>query len=293
MTVLIIGKTGQLGQALVRRAATTAISIRAVGSSELDLSRSEAVHRMVNQGRYAAVVNAAAYTAVDKAESDVDAAFAVNRDGVAHLAEACRSSRIPLIHISTDYVFNGKSGRPYQPDDPIDPLGVYGHSKAAGEKQVRERLDEHIILRTSWLYGVGGHNFVKTILRLARERKEIRVVDDQKGCPTFADDLADAIIRLIVRFTDGRQMAWGTYHYCNAGVISWYRLAGSAIALASRHEHLVVEKVLPITTAEYPTVAPRPAYSALECSSFTLAFDIEMLPWEASLAKMVDALYAA
>lgn len=292
MTVLIIGNRGQLGWALERRASKAGISTCCVDLPELDLTRAKAVQQMVARERYSAVVNAAAYTAVDKAETDLEAAFAVNRDGVAHLADACRDEQIPLIHISTDYVFNGKGSQPYKANDPIDPLGVYGRSKAEGEKQLRKRMKQHLIIRTSWLYGVHGQNFVKTMLRLARERDEIRVVDDQKGSPTFAGDLADAIVRIIAAMSDGMEVAWGTYHYCNAGVISWHHFAQKAIALASIHEKLMVEKIVPISTAEYPTPALRPAYSALDCTSFTSAFGIQMQPWEESLTGMIEALYA-
>ena len=204
MTILIVGNKGQLGWALERKAKQAGIDAIGVDLPELDLTRGKAVRQQVGRKRCAAVVNVAAYTAVDKAEGDVDAAFAVNRDGVANLADACREHEVPLIHISTDYVFIGTGNTPYKPNDAIDPLGIYGRSKAAGEKEVRERLNQHLIIRTSWLYGVHGPNFVKTMLRLAKEKKEIRVVDDQKGCPTFAGDLADSIIRIVERIDGGK-----------------------------------------------------------------------------------------
>lgn len=290
-TILIIGNKGQLGCALERQAADKGIAANGLDMPELDLTNRAAVQAAVSGGRYTAVVNAAAYTAVDKAESDPDAAFAVNRDGVSHLAEACRENGTPLIHISTDYVFNGKSATPYKPDDPTDPLGVYGRSKAAGEDEVRHRLDEHVIIRTAWLCGVHGQNFVKTMIRLAKERKELRVVDDQKGSPTFAEDLANAILSIIEQLDAGKKPAWGTYHFCNAGITSWYQLAVKAISLASRYDKFAVENIIPITTKEYPTPAPRPAFSALDCSSFTAAFGVEIAPWEDSLEHMIDTLF--
>jgi len=293
MTILIIGNKGQLGWALEKQAAMEGIYTFGVDLPELDLTVHEAVRQLVGRDRFSAVINSAAYTAVDKAESDVDTAFAANRNGVAHLAGACAEKSIPLIHISTDYVFNGKSDVLYKPDDPIDPLGVYGHSKAEGEKEVRRRLPKHLIIRTSWLYGIHGNNFVKTMIRLAKERKELRVVDDQKGCPTFAGDLADVILKVVEHLSHDQNVKWGTYHYCNTGVTTWYHFAQKAIELASEHEKMAVEKISPITTTEFPTPAPRPAFSGLDCGSFESAFGVEMHPWEESLKRMINQLYSS
>jgi dTDP-4-dehydrorhamnose reductase len=190
-------------------------------------------------------------------------------------------------------VFDGKGDIPYKTDDPINPLGIYGLSKAEGENEVRETLPQHVIVRTSWLYGTHGANFVKTMIRLAKERKELRVVNDQKGCPTFAGDLADAVIKIVESINDGQEMKWGTYHYCNKGVTSWYHFAKKTIELASEYENLALEKIVPIPTTEYPTPAPRPAFSALDCSSFESAFGVEMRPWEESLKKMIRQLYGS
>ncbi|WP_319525773.1 dTDP-4-dehydrorhamnose reductase [uncultured Desulfosarcina sp.] len=291
MTVLIIGNKGQLGWALERCAESHDIETVGVDLPELDMTHAKALDQLVARERWTAVVNAAAYTAVDKAESDAATAFAVNRDGVAHLADACGEHDLPLIHISTDYVFNGTATSPYQPDDPIDPLGVYGQSKAAGEKVLRERLDRHLIIRTSWLYGIHGNNFVKTILRLARERKELRVVADQYGCPTYAGDLAEAIIKIVKQWLRNKELSYGTVHYCNRGVVSWHQLAQQAIQSASRYEKFQVETIVPITTEEYPTPTPRPAYSALDCTRFTESFGIKTVDWKGSLDRMVDGLY--
>lgn len=291
MIILIIGNKGQLGWALERSAEDNDIKTIGVDLPELDMTRAKAINQLVARERWAAVINAAAYTAVDKAESDADTAFAVNRDGVAHLADACREQNFPLIHISTDYVFNGTGTSPYTPDDPIDPLGIYGQSKADGEKALRERLDRHLIIRTSWLYGIYGNNFVKTMLRLARERKELRIVADQYGCPTYAGDLAEAIIKIIKQGLKNHASPWGTVHYCNRGIVSWHQLAQQAIQSASRYEKFRVEKIVPIKTDEYPTPAPRPAYSALDCTRFSASFGIETVDWKDSLCRMIDGLY--
>jgi len=291
MTLLIIGNKGQLGWALERSAEKQDIQTVGVDLPELDMTHAEAIDQLVSRERWSAVVNAAAYTAVDKAESDADTAFTVNRDGVAHLADTCREHGLPLIHISTDYVFNGTATSPYAPDDPIDPLGVYGQSKADGEQALRERLDRHVILRTSWLYGIHGNNFVKTMLQLAREREELRVVADQYGCPTYAGDLAEAIIKIVKQWSRNKELPWGTFHYCNKGIISWHQLARQAIRSASRYETFQVETIVPIPTDEYPTQAPRPAYSALDCTSFSESFGIETVDWKNSLDRMIDGLY--
>ncbi len=291
MTILIVGNKGQLGWALEQQAAARGVDVFGVDLPELDLTDRDAVYQLVSREPYSAVVNAAAYTAVDKAESNIETAFAVNRDGVAHLAGACLENSIPLIHISTDYVFNGKSDVPYKPDDRTVPLGVYGRSKAEGENEVKRQLPLHIIIRTSWLYGAHGNNFVKTMLRLSKEKKELRVVEDQRGCPTFAGDLADAIIKIVEMIKYGQELKWGTYHYCNTGVTSWYDFAQKVIELATEHEKLAVEKIVPIPTSDYPTPAPRPAFSALDCSSFGAAFGVEMHPWEESLGRMISRLY--
>jgi dTDP-4-dehydrorhamnose reductase len=292
MKVLIVGNKGQLGWALERQATINGISTEGADLPELDMTNQEAVKRLVGKDRFSVVVNAAAYTAVDKAESDVDTAFAVNRDGAAYLAEACRENNIPLIHISTDYVFNGTSTVPYKPEDPIDPLGVYGRSKAEGETAIREILPQHVIIRTAWLYGIHGNNFVKTMIRLAKERTELRVVNDQRGCPTFAGDLAEAIMDIIDRYTNEGALNWGTYHYCNSGETTWYVFAEKAIALSSEYEKMAMDKITPISTDEYPTPAPRPAFSALDCNSISSIFGVSIYTWEESLIKMIRCLYA-
>ena len=218
------------------------------------------------QPRLSSVINAAAYTAVDRAESGSEAAFAVNREGPAHLADRCRKRGIPLIHVSTDYVFDGEKGKPYVEEDPIAPLGVYGKSKAAGEAEVRQRLPEHIIVRTAWLVGVHGHNFVKNMLRLGRERETLKVVSDQQGCPTFAADLADAILVMAKQAEIRKLVPWGTYHYCGRGETTWHGFAEAIFEIAGQYEKFALKNLLPISTAEYPTPVKRPANSVLDCT---------------------------
>ena len=241
----------------------------------------------MNRAGVSLVVNAAGYTAVDQAESEPELAFAVNRDGPAYLASACGKSGVPLVHISTDFVFDGEKRGPYVETDKVSPLSVYGKSKAAGEVAVRDLLSEHIILRTSWLYGVHGRNFVKTMLRLACEKEVVRVVADQHGCPTYAADLAETILIIATQLQEGRQITWGTYHYCGKGVTTWYGFAEAILNLAKEHIQLKVKRTEAITTAEFPTSAKRPANSALDCSLIESRFGCAPIPWNESLTRML------
>jgi dTDP-4-dehydrorhamnose reductase len=246
------------------------------------------VEEKVRGRGWALVVNCAAHTAVDRAESEPELALAVNRDGPAHLAAACGKARIPLIHISTDYVFDGTKQEPYRETDPVSPLGVYGRTKAEGEGEVRSRLREHIILRTSWVYGIHGHNFVKTMLRLGQERRVLRVVNDQRGCPTNAADLAEIILAIAGQCD---RNPWGTYHYSGKGETTWHGFAEAIIAEARKYTSLLVERLEPIPSAQYPTPAKRPANSVLDCSLFTSTFGIEPQPWRESLARMMGEMF--
>ncbi len=295
MKVLIAGHRGQLGIDLMLCATQRGIDVIGADLPDHDITAMASVDRLfADAGSVDAVINAAAYTAVDRAESDSDrqAAYAVNRDGAAHLALACNQRKIPLIHISTDYVFGGLQTRPYRPADPIDPRGVYAQSKAAGEEAVRRHLDQHVIVRISWLFGVHGNNFVKTMLRLGRERETIRVVDDQIGSPTYAGDLAQALLSVAEQIHGGLAR-WGTYHYCNQGALTWYAFTRKILALARIHEKLAVQNVVSILTANFPTPAPRPHYSVLDCSSFDQAFGIPRRSWDAALKEMLGTLYSS
>jgi dTDP-4-dehydrorhamnose reductase len=292
MKVLVTGANGQVGWELSRRGARKGSDILELDRAALDITDQSAVKRMVGRSGAALAVNGAAYTAVDQAESESEQAFAANRDGSANLASACAEAGIPLIHISTDFVFDGEKKGPYLETDQVSPLSVYGKSKAAGEVAVRERLREHIILRTSWVYGVHGRNFVKTMLRLGREKDVIQVVADQYGCPTYAADLADTILKIAAQMRENRKIAWGTYHYCGKGVTSWYGLAKEVLSLAKRYTSLRVKTIEAISTADYPTPAKRPLNSALDCSLVEKTFDIHPKPWRESLAHMIKMMFS-
>jgi len=290
MKIFITGGEGQLGSELISQAASHGIDILAPPLAQMDLTQPEQIDRIWNTFRPAAVINAAAYTAVDRAESEPELAFAVNADGAERIARRCARENIPLIHISTDYVFDGLKRAPYLEDDPVVPLGVYGRSKAEGETRVRRALKQHLIVRTAWLYSAHGANFVKTVMRLVGERDELRVVDDQLGCPTCAADLADTLLQLTERLGTSRTIPWGTYHYCGNGVTSWYGLARHVLQTLVSRGRISSFRLLPITTAEYPTPARRPPYSVLDCRRIESTFDIQRPPWPQSVEKTVDRL---
>lgn len=293
--ILVVGCLGMLARDLMACLAERRMNPVGVDLPECDITREEASTAAIEDVAPALVINCAAYTAVDQAESDAETAFAVNRDGPANLAAACSRRGIPLVHISTDYIFDGRGTAPYREDTPPGPLGVYALSKWQGEESVRERLPAHVIVRTAWLYGVHGRNFVKTMLQLARTRETIRVVADQHGCPTWSADLASALADISERLLGPpSDVPWGTYHFCAAGITTWCGFARAVIEGAARLETLLAKPdgVLPITTAEYPTAAPRPAYSALDCSKISRVFGIVPRPWTAMLADMLNRYYA-
>ncbi|MEW6177964.1 MAG: dTDP-4-dehydrorhamnose reductase [Pseudomonadota bacterium] len=293
MRILVCGAGGQVGRELVERAASFGLEVLAPARAQLDIAQPEQVAAAMRQ-RPGLIINAAAYTHVDNAESHREQAYAVNRDGARHLAEAAAHAGVPLFHISTDYVFSGEATRPYSESDETGPTGVYGASKLAGEEAIRERLQAHLILRTSWVYGVHGHNFVKTMLRLARQRDALGVVSDQLGCPTQAGSIAAVLLELARRYAAGDRLAWGVYHYSGTPACSWYDFAveifrqGEAAGLLARQP-----EVSPITTAQYPTPARRPAWSVLDCRRFESTFGLAPRPWKLELVEVLDVLQQA
>jgi dTDP-4-dehydrorhamnose reductase len=290
--VLVVGSKGMLARDLLTRLRQGGLQVEGLDLPELDITRFGQVHSSIGSSTPGVVINCAAYTSVDKAESERDAAFSVNRDGPANLADACMSFKIPLIHISTDYVFDGRAHVPYREDAQPNPLGVYGKSKWEGEEAIRRRLREHIIVRTAWLFGAHGRNFPKTILELAREREELRVIADQRGCPTWTGDLADALTKMTTEaMRRENDKIWGTYHFCGSGLTTWHGFAESIIRNAMNREALRTRRVVPITTDEYPTPTRRPAWSVLDCRKVGRVFGIVPPDWQIGLAKMMDELY--
>ena len=284
--ILIAGAGGQLGRQLAARAAAEGLSAEPWARDRLDISDRDEVLKAVEAARPKVILNAAAYTAVDRAESEAETAYAVNRDGPAHLAEAAERVGAALIHVSTDYVFDGTKRSPWTEDDPVAPLGVYGASKLAGEEAVRARLPRHVILRTAWVYDRTGRNFLTTMLRVGAERDHLRVVDDQHGTPTHAGDLAEAMLTLARAVLDGAMPAdgYGTFHCTGGGATTWCGFARAIFAAAApRLER--VPTVEAITTDEYPTPARRPANSVLDCSRLARVHGIRLRPWEEALAE--------
>lgn len=289
--ILVLGRDGQIGRELMRAAAPPGLAVEGLSREDLDITRADAVARVLGGAGCALVVNAAAYTQVDRAESEPEAAFAVNGDGAANLAATCRTLGVPLLHISTDYVFDGEKAEPYRESDPVRPLGVYGASKEAGERAVRDRLDRHVILRTAWVFSPFRHNFVKTMLRLGREREEVRVVDDQTGCPTAAADVARAILAVAGRLLEDGFDGWGTYHYCGAGQTTWHGFARAVFEAAAARGR-PAPRLTAISTADFPTPARRPKSSVLDCGRFAAVFGVAPQPWrdgvEACVAELLD-----
>ncbi len=290
MTILVTGGAGQLATAL---AALGGPAIRVVGRPEFDFDRPETIDALFDapfDKGPSLLVNTAAWTAVDAAETDPQGAARANRDGPARLAERCRAHAIPLIHVSTDYVFDGDKGAPYLETDPTNPTGVYGATKLAGERAVLAAAGRAVIVRTSWVYSATGKNFVRTMLALGQTRDQLRVVADQKGCPTAAPDLAHILLGIARAIEDGWQDEFaGIFHSAGDGDTTWHAFAEVVFDEAARHG-AKRPKVEPITTADYPTPARRPADSRLDCAKLERVFGLRQPPWRDSLAPIVAQL---
>jgi dTDP-4-dehydrorhamnose reductase len=278
-----------VGNEAVAAASEAGWDVVGLSHAQLDVGDRAAVRAAVASARPDVVLNAAAYTRVDAAETEVEAARRANAEGPGWLAEACVARRVPLVHISTDYVFDGRASRPYRPDDPAHPLGVYGRTKWDGEQAVRERLDRHLIVRTSWVFASHGRNFLRTIVRLAREREVIPVVADQTGSPTLAADLARALLAAAAAATAGAG-APGTYHFRNSGETTWHGFASAIVGGLAAREDIPCRSVVPVSTADYPAAAPRPAYSVLDTTSWTETFGAPPRPWQEALAEALCRL---
>jgi dTDP-4-dehydrorhamnose reductase len=288
--ILVTGGEGQLARALE---AAARVPVRRVGRPAFDFDRPATIEACFRAADPWLVVNAAAYTSVDAAETDAEAAYRANRDGPAELARLCAGADVPLIHVSTDYVFDGTKPAPYVETDPVGPQGVYGASKLAGEQAVLASGAKAIILRTAWVYAPLGRNFVRTMLNLARTRDRLTVVADQHGCPTSAEDLAVAILAIADRIaTAGWSPAYaGVFHAAGTGETTWHGLAQAVFTAAARHGARV-PVVDPIPTTAYPTPARRPANSRLDCGKLAAVFGVRLPAWQDSVARTVDAILA-
>jgi dTDP-4-dehydrorhamnose reductase len=291
--ILITGGSGQLAVALETAAPSHCLAVRRIGRPAFDFDRPASIAEVFAETAPWLVVNAAAYTAVDLAEDEPEAAFRANRDGPATLARLCEATGIPLIHVSTDYVFDGRKGAPYLETDATAPQGVYGSSKLAGERAVTSACSRSIVLRTSWVYSPFGKNFVRTMLGAAQRTDRLRVVADQIGCPTSSPDLAQAILEIVHRLaTEGwRDRYAGIYHVAGTGAVTWHGLATATFAAAARHG-ITVPTVEPITTDQWPTKAVRPPDSRLDCGKLAAVFGLRLPPWQEGLERTIDTIFA-
>ncbi|WP_420394446.1 dTDP-4-dehydrorhamnose reductase [Acuticoccus sp.] len=282
MRILVIGRSGQVARALVERAG--AHDVVALGRGDVDLADPATLPPALERVAPDAVINAAAYTAVDQAEVEEGNARALNADGPAALARLCAKEGVPLVHLSTDYVFDGTMDRPYREDDPVAPRSAYGRTKADGEVAVREAGGRSLVARTAWVYSPFGRNFVKTMLRVGAEREVLTVVDDQRGNPTSALDLAEALIGLC-EHADTWPVGGEVVHVAGAGETTWHGFAEAIFVLSPHRPH-----VRPVPTREYPTPAVRPANSRLDCSKLTTRYGLTLPTWQASLPSVVERL---
>ncbi len=293
MRIGVTGRTGQVAQALIERAPLQACDVITLARPDCDLLDAASIARAVEAAACDIIVNAAAYTAVDRAETEPDLAMAINAEGARQVALAAKAKGVPVIQISTDYVFDGRAERPYREDDAPAPLGAYGRTKRAGELAVAEACTNHVILRTAWVYSATGQNFVRTMLRLGETRSSIGVVADQYGAPTYAPDLADVICAVatqLVAKPDARQLR-GIFHATGQGDATWADLADAIFAGAAQRGRPPVQ-VDRITTADYPTPAQRPKNSRLDMQKLATTYGLKTPDWRASLAICLDRLVA-
>lgn len=288
--VLITGSYGQLGNEIKRAVANHENNLRFffTDADTLDITDIDAIDSYVKDNNIKYIVNCAAYTAVDKAEDDIELCYKINRDAVINLAAVAVNNNAKIVHVSTDYVFDGTASTPYKESDSVNPKSVYGKSKQEGEAQLMEICPESVILRTAWLYSLYGNNFVKTMIRLGKEKESLNVVADQTGTPTNAADLANTIVK-ILDFSEAHQFEAGIYHYSNEGVTTWYDFTVAIHQLAG----ITNCKVNPITTDQYPTKASRPQYSVLDKNKIKSTFNLTIPKWEDSLKICVKELLLA
>jgi len=285
MKILITGAGGQLGHETQRMLQNKGVNIIGIGRKDVDFSQPQQVAAYIASHRADWVINCAAYTQVDKAEDDAELAFRVNRDSAKAVAEGVQSYAGRLLHISTDFIFDGEQSHPYRENDTAHPLGVYGQSKWEGEQAVQKILPDATILRTAWVYGAHGNNFIKTILRLACEREELGIIDEQVGSPSWTFDISQAMYALI------EKDCAGIYHFTNEGVASWYDFALAAINTAkSLGFKLKIKRIKPIPVSAYPTPAARPSYSVLSKEKIRAVLDYDIPHWQTSLETMLQQL---
>jgi len=285
MKILLSGAQGQIGSELKEQGGDL---IHACSRAELDICDLRQVEQVVAAVQPSLIINTAAYTAVDQAESEPDKVFATNRDGVRNLAIVAKKYDLPLLHLSTDYVFDGSKPGAYLETDPITPLNIYGASKAAGEAVLQAEWEKHLIIRVSWVFGLQGKNFVKTIFNLAAQKPELKIVADQKGCPTAAEDVARLLLHLAERVQQG-QGPWGIFHYCGDKAVTWFEFAMLIVDLSKDYRQ-AQPLLKPVSTTEYPTPAQRPKNSVLNTQKIAQAYGIKAPSWQKALPRVLKHL---
>ncbi len=283
--ILITGGNGQVASALRTHARAKEFQLIFCSHQDLDITDPAAIKKLLTQHQPEFIINTAAYTAVDKAESEQEQAMAINHLGALQLALGCAEQHIPLIQLSTDYIFDGEQTDPYKENDPANPLSIYGESKWLGEEAVRQQLPEHIILRVSGVFSEFGNNFLKSILRLAKEKEELRIVADQTTCPTYAGEIAGMLYSIL-----DKPPEWGTYHYCSTQPISWHDFAVAIVNEAKKHTAIRVKKISAIPTKEYPTPAKRPLNAILDCSKIKTEFNLTHTSCLDELPRLIGLL---
>jgi dTDP-4-dehydrorhamnose reductase len=289
MNILVLGSNGQLGRCLADQFSGTDYETIFTSRADLDVADLSGSKDKITKLCPDLIINASAYTAVDKAEQDRDMAYLINHEAVANIAQICAELGCGLIHVSTDYVFDGAATQPYRETDATNPQGVYGDSKLKGELAIQASGCQHLIIRTAWVFSEYGNNFLKTMLRLGSERDELSIVGDQIGCPTYAQDIAKTIVALVAPMQE-QEFCSGTFHYCGDKACSWYEFAKAIFATAAEGGFTVPERVNAISSKEYPTPAARPAYSVLDCTSLAKTFEIAPSDWQRAIPMVLSAL---
>ena len=287
--ILVTGAQGQVGAALCQRALKMDMSVVGVDAQHLDLSDLSQINQLIAEHTPKFVINCASHSVVDRAEANPEEAYRTNRDGAANLATACASFGVILLHLSTDYVFDGTRHLPITEQMPLNPVNIFGHSKSAGEELVREKCHRHIILRVGWVFSSRGNNFVLRTMRQIRRDKQIMAVDDQFGCPTDAVDVARVLLAMVQQIDCGI-VVWGTYHYSGAEVVTWKGFAEAILAAVKHQPQTVAEKIVAVTSDDWQAQAPRPAFTVLDCHKILGTFGIRQRPWRAGLVKVINSL---
>ena len=289
MKILLTGSNGQVGYEIVNQNKKFGFELTAFSHKSLDISDYVILEKTIIETKPDLVINAAAYTSVDKAETEKELTFLVNKKGSFNLAKACSKIKIPIFHISTDYVFDGSLDRPYSETDIVSPNCVYGKSKEAGEREIRKNIKNHIILRTSWVFGKKGNNFVKTILKLSKDKKEISVVNDQFGGPTSAISIAKTLLKMADKFNKDKKLKWGTYHHTQSPYVSWYDFANEIFDISKNIGVPIDTRLKPISSNQYPSRIKRPKNSRLDTKKIKkLLGDDSLYNWKLDLNNLLN-----